>query len=113
LRRWRPNQSEEPIDTAEKTKEEKQYEVMLSANVTLEKKHRQLEKEFREMKEMHEASLTKQINELSKEKEMQNRNPVVTQGDLEGHIPMMSFPISGGMLFICGVGCLLEWLSKN
>ena len=44
----------------------------------------------------------------------QNRKPVVTQGDLEGHIQMndleVMMRISGGMLFICGVGCLLEWL---
>jgi hypothetical protein len=123
LRRWRPNQSEEQIDTAEKTKEEKQYEVMLSANVTLEKKNRQLEKAFRELKEMYESPKDKQINELSKENEMlryeqssQNRKPVVTQDDLEGHIQMddlgVMMRITGGMVIMGGIGCLIEWLLK-
>ena len=132
LRRWRPNQSEEQIDTAEKTKEEKQYEVMLTANVTLEKKHRQLEKEFRElkemkeMKEMHESPKDKPINELSKENEMlryeqssQNRKPVVTQDDLDEHHKRvqqeelgMMMCITGGMVIMGGIGCLIEWLLK-
>jgi len=43
LRRWRPQEFETKEDTLEKTPEEKQYDLLLSANVKLEEKNRQME----------------------------------------------------------------------
>ena len=43
LRRWRPHEFETGEDTLEKTPEEKQYDLLLSANVRLEEKNRKME----------------------------------------------------------------------
>ena len=43
LRRWRPQEFETEEDTLEKTPEEKQYDLLLSANVRLEEKNRKME----------------------------------------------------------------------
>ena len=43
LRRWRPQEFETKEDTLEKTPEEKQYDLLLSANVRLEEKNRKME----------------------------------------------------------------------
>lgn len=43
LRRWRPHEFEIEEDTLEKTPEEKQYDLLLSANVRLEERNRKME----------------------------------------------------------------------
>ena len=49
LRRWRPHEFETEEDTLEKTPEEKQYDLLLSANVRLEERNRKMEKMMMKM----------------------------------------------------------------
>jgi len=55
LRRWRPQEFETEEDTLEKTPEEKQYDLLLSANVRLEENNRKMEKMMMKMEKKIEC----------------------------------------------------------
>lgn len=55
LRRWRPQEFETKEDTLEKNPEEKQYDLLLSANVRLEEKNRQMEEMVMKMEKKIEG----------------------------------------------------------